>query len=175
MDVITYCQNILLQMRTWQADRKKPQFFHQKGWIATHFKVKNNVSAILKSRQKNHTEISRPEYSNGNTPIHHRSTQLARRPKPSTAPADSRRSREAFEHSHNNPLACLYDEMLQVQTKHCNFKTTLNARKPLLFMRPYARNSTATSIDQRKAQIYQEINNPDIANFNEAFIQAGPI
>lgn len=42
-------------------------------------------------------------------------------------------------------------------------------------MRPYARNSTATSIDQRKAQIYQEINNPDIANFNEAFIQAGPI
>jgi hypothetical protein len=78
-------------MRRWEGERR-PQFFHQKGWIANNFKVKNNVSAILKTRQKNHTEMGRPEYSHGATPIHHRSTELARTSKPSTAPAKSRRS-----------------------------------------------------------------------------------
>lgn len=72
-------------------------------------------------------------------------------------------------------VASLYDDVLLSEIKHCNFKTTLNARKPLLFLRPYARNSTATTIDQRKAEIYQEINNPDIAIFNQSFLQTGPI
>jgi hypothetical protein len=79
-------------MRSWEGQRR-PQFFHQKGWIANHFKVKNNVSNILKIRQKNHTEMGRPEYAHGATPIHHRSAELARTVKPSTAPAKSRRSK----------------------------------------------------------------------------------
>jgi hypothetical protein len=50
----------LLQMNNWESERKRATFFHQKGWIANNFKVKNNVAAILKSRRKNITETDRP-------------------------------------------------------------------------------------------------------------------
>jgi len=39
----------------------QPQLFHQKGWIATNFKVKNNVSAMLKSKKRNLTEQNKDE------------------------------------------------------------------------------------------------------------------
>lgn len=52
----------------------KPQILHQKGWIATNFKIKNNVCAILKTRQRNITDINRADYTNGAVPIHYKST-----------------------------------------------------------------------------------------------------
>lgn len=78
-------------MNDSQFQRNKPQLFHQKGWIANQFKVKNNVSAILKTRQKNITENNRPQYLNGTTPIHFKSVELYRSVKPSTAPERTRR------------------------------------------------------------------------------------
>jgi hypothetical protein len=42
--------------------------------------------------------------------------------------------------------------LLHFEGKHSYFKTTLNNRKPLLFIRPYTRNSSASmTIDERKA------------------------
>lgn len=40
----------------------QPQIFHQKGWIANNFTVKNNVSTMLKLRKRNLTEQNKDEY-----------------------------------------------------------------------------------------------------------------
>jgi hypothetical protein len=41
----------------------QPQLFHQKGWIANNFKVKNNISTMLKLRKRNMTEQNKDEYN----------------------------------------------------------------------------------------------------------------
>jgi len=45
--------------------------------------------------------------------------------------------------------------LMHLDSKYSNFKTTLNNRKPLLFIKPYTRNSTSLTIDQKKAEIYR--------------------
>lgn len=101
---IFYC------MRSREVERRKPQFFHQKGWIANNFTVKTNLAAILRTRQKNHTDIARPTPARGATPIHHhRSTELAS--KPSSAPSNHRRNHQPPEQT-VSALACLYDDLL---------------------------------------------------------------
>lgn len=55
-------------------------------------------------------------------------------------------------------------------SRYSNFRTTINNRKQLLYLKPYTRyQHNSLTIDQKKTEIYKEINNPDLTNFGETF------
>lgn len=69
------------------------------------------------------------------------------------------------------------DEDLQASrdTRYSSFKTSLNNRKQLLYLKPYTRDrNCGMTIDQRKTQIYKEINQSEVATSDQWFKQ-GPI
>lgn len=76
---------------SWEMERQKLAFLHQKGWIGSQFKVKNNLSAILKSKYRHLTEDNKNQYTVGASPIHHKSTENNKTAKPSTAPSSKNR------------------------------------------------------------------------------------
>ena len=68
-----------------QFDRKA-QYFQQRGWIANHFTVKNNLNSILKNRLRKTADNFRLHLSHAQTPIHFNSSQYAHNQKPFTLP-----------------------------------------------------------------------------------------
>ena len=48
-----------------EKDFINPHFYHQKGWIANKFQVKNTMNAALRWKKRNSTETNpQPNYSN---------------------------------------------------------------------------------------------------------------
>ena len=87
-----------------------------------------------------------------------------------------RRNAELLEMEQFHPMSAVCEEPIAgfIESKYSNFKTSLNNRRQLLFLKPYTRNKdTSLTIDQRKTEIYQQINNPDLDSFN--CFQCGPI
>jgi hypothetical protein len=71
----------------------QPQLFQQKGWIANNFQVKNNVSAMLKSKKRNLTEQNRDEMTT-KSPFGRDKSLALEVVKPATAPEGKRNHRK---------------------------------------------------------------------------------
>lgn len=78
-------------------EHTQPQFFHQKGWIATNFKVKNSMNTVLKWRKRNFTEQHKDEMTLKTSTFLNKSTSFQPYQKPATAPGHDRKKQDFVE------------------------------------------------------------------------------
>jgi hypothetical protein len=145
-----------------------PKFFHQKGWIGSNFQVKTNCGALRwKKRSHTETHLRVLHCQEGGQPSQSSRPKVH---KPTTAPPNVRSRGDIVETLEKVGAASgVWEEAPPLaESKYSNFRTSVSHRKQLLYLKPYTRyQSQSLTIDQKKMEIYREINHPDLSTYSE--------